>query len=117
MTGDSDINDFNELKGCQIIVTTPEKWDSLTRRWRDARFDVESIRLFLIDEVHLLNEETRGPILETIVSRMKTIQYSSGRETLNDKINLRFIAASATIPNIEDLAAWIGGDTTVKFYQ
>lgn len=46
----------------------------LTRRWRDHRSMVEVIKLFLIDEVHILNDETRGPVLEAVVSRMKTIE-------------------------------------------
>lgn len=34
------------------------------------------IKLFLIDEVHILNDITRGPVLEAVVSRMKTIEVS-----------------------------------------
>lgn len=60
----------------RIIITTPEKWDMLTRRWKDHRSLVEVIKLFLIDEVHILNDELRGPVLEAVVSRMKTIEVS-----------------------------------------
>ncbi|KOB64557.1 putative HFM1 protein, partial [Operophtera brumata] len=73
VTGDTDV-DFLQLKPYRIIITTPEKWDMLTRRWRDHRQMVEVIKLFLIDEVHILNDETRGPVLEAVVSRMKTIE-------------------------------------------
>lgn len=62
------------FKHVRIIITTPEKWDMLTRRWKDHRSLVEVIKLFLIDEVHILNDETRGPVLEAVVSRMKTIE-------------------------------------------
>lgn len=48
----------------------------LTRRWKDHRSLVEVIKLFLIDEVHILNDELRGPVLEAVVSRMKTIEVS-----------------------------------------
>ena len=48
----------------------------LTRRWKDHRSLVEVIKLFLIDEVHILNDEIRGPVLEAVVSRMKTIEVS-----------------------------------------
>lgn len=60
--------------GHRIIITTPEKWDILTRRWTDYRGLVGVIKLFLIDEVHILNDESRGPVLETVVSRMKAIE-------------------------------------------
>ena len=41
-----------------------EKWDSITRRWRDNTSLVQKVQLFLIDEVHLLNDETRGATME-----------------------------------------------------
>ncbi|XP_048478525.1 probable ATP-dependent DNA helicase HFM1 [Plutella xylostella] len=73
VTGDTDV-DFSKLQPYRIIITTPEKWDVLTRRWTDYRALVGVIKLFLIDEVHILNDETRGPTLEAVVSRMKTIE-------------------------------------------
>lgn len=114
VTGDNDVKDLDEISDCQLILTTPEKWDSLTRRWRDFREIVQSIKLFLIDEVHLLNEDRRGSILEVIVSRMKLI--ISAKQESND---LRFICVSATIPNIEDLAMWLKTkhNSDVKFYS
>lgn len=78
-----------------------EKWDSVTRKWRDYKSLVQLVQLFLVDEVHQLNDETRGPTMEAIVSRMKTIQASL-TWTQKDK-RLRFIAVSATIPNISDV--------------
>ena len=54
-------------------------------------------RLTLPSQVHILNE-TRGATLEVIISRMKL--RSGGR--------VRFVLLSATVPNIGDLADWIG---------
>lgn len=118
LTGDlaGDYNDaLNEMERAHVIITTPEKWDSMTRRWRDADHSLtKHVRLFMIDEVHLLGEDERGATLEIIVSRMKTIRASmtsSRRGTYRTEIvqPLRFIAVSATVPNIEDVASWIGG--------
>lgn len=111
VTGDSDISDLNEICTNQIILSTPEKWDCLTRRWKENLDLVKKLKLFLIDEIHLLNDEKRGPVLEAVVSRMKTILNTQKLEQ-----DLRFIAVSATIPNIDDLAEWIGGDQ-VKFFK
>lgn len=33
-------------------MTTPEKWDSLTRRWKDHKLIVQMVKLFIIDEVN-----------------------------------------------------------------
>ena len=92
------------LFSAPFCVAIQEKWDSMTRKWRDYKSLVQQVQLFLIDEVHQLNDETRGPTMEAIVSRMKTIQSSMGREEGAGKTQLRFIAISATIPNIADVS-------------
>ncbi|CAD7089756.1 unnamed protein product [Hermetia illucens] len=116
-TGDSEVGDFSCLVSAKLVVTTPEKWDSLTRKWRDAESMMEAVKLFIIDEVHLVNEDVRGPTLEAVVSRMKTIRHIMKTKGEDEDFGLRFIAASATIPNIEDVAAWLGEDQPACFYR
>ena len=51
-----------------MIVTTPEKWDVVTRK---ATGDValsQIVRLLILDEVHLLHED-RGVVIECLVAR------------------------------------------------
>ncbi|KAK5958237.1 ATP-dependent DNA helicase MER3 [Knufia fluminis] len=95
MTGDTDFNTLRNVASASIIITTPEKWDSVTRKWKDNAKLMTMIRLFMVDEVHILKDQ-RGATLEAIVSRMKSVG--------ND---IRFIALSATIPNSEDIATWL----------
>lgn len=62
----------------------------------------------------MLNEERRGSTLEAVVSRMKTIQES----LMPNDNHIRFLAVSATIPNIEDIAGWLGKkNVPAKFYK
>ncbi|KAF2706280.1 ATP-dependent DNA helicase MER3 [Pleomassaria siparia CBS 279.74] len=96
ITGDSDNADLRNVQTANIIITTPEKWDLITRRWKDHVKLMRLIKLFLIDEVHILKED-RGATLETVVSRMKTIGT-----------DVRFVALSATVPNFDDVATWLG---------
>ena len=56
-----------EMAETQMIVTTPEKWDVITRKGGDVAVSA-AVRLLIIDEVHLLNDE-RGPVIETIIAR------------------------------------------------
>ena len=56
-----------ELAETQVIVTTPEKWDVITRKGGDVAV-AQAVKLLIIDEVHLLNDE-RGPIIETLIAR------------------------------------------------
>lgn len=46
-----------QLTETQIIVTTPEKWDVITRKSSDVAL-TSLVRLLIIDEVHLLHEGT-----------------------------------------------------------
>ncbi|KAH7082908.1 nucleotide-sugar transporter-domain-containing protein [Paraphoma chrysanthemicola] len=96
LTGDSDASDVRNVQSANIIITTPEKWDSITRKWRDHEKLMRLIKVFLIDEVHILKED-RGAVLEAVVSRMKSIGT-----------DVRFVALSATVPNFHDVAAWLG---------
>ncbi|KAA1086059.1 Sec63 [Puccinia graminis f. sp. tritici] len=96
LTGDSENAGLADAKLANLIITTPEKWDSMTRRWFEFSKLLNKIRLVCIDEVHMLNEE-RGSVLEVIVARMKTLGT-----------NIRLIALSATVPNISDVAEWLG---------
>ncbi|XP_034635931.1 probable ATP-dependent DNA helicase HFM1 [Trachemys scripta elegans] len=108
LTGDTVMDDLFEIQHAHIIMTTPEKWDSMTRKWRDNSL-VQLVRLFLIDEVHVVKDESRGATLEVVVSRMKTIQSSLSRISENPDMltPMRFVAVSATIPNAEDIAEWL----------
>lgn len=65
---------------------------------------IDRLTLMMIDEVHILNE-SRGATLEVVVSRMK--ERTSGK--------VRFVAVSASVPNIDDVARWIG--TRPRFDQ
>jgi ATP-dependent DNA helicase HFM1/MER3 len=96
LTGDSNASDLRNVQSANIIVTTPEKWDSITRKWKDHIRLMKLIKLFLIDEVHILKED-RGAVLEAVVSRMKSIST-----------DVRFVALSATVPNLQDVATWLG---------
>ncbi|XP_048140179.1 DExH-box ATP-dependent RNA helicase DExH17 isoform X2 [Rhodamnia argentea] len=107
LTGDNDAYKTRNIQEADIILTTPEKFDAVTRyRIKDGGLSFFSdIALLLIDEVHLLND-TRGAALEAIVSRIK-ILASNPNMKLTPLAHVRLLAVSATIPNIEDLAEWL----------
>jgi ATP-dependent DNA helicase HFM1/MER3 len=100
LTGDSDAADVRNVQSANIIITTPEKWDSITRKWKDHEKLMRLVKVFLIDEVHILKED-RGAVLEAVVSRMKSIGT-----------DVRFLALSATVPNFHDVATWLGRNSS-----
>ncbi|XP_060753854.1 probable ATP-dependent DNA helicase HFM1 [Neoarius graeffei] len=115
LTGDTEIDDYFEIQDAHLIMTTPEKWDSMTRKWRDNVL-LHSVRLFLIDEIHVVKDVTRGATLEVVVSRMKTMQSYRTAEDPHAKTCLRFVAVSATIPNLEDLSEWLSDQSGPAAY-
>ncbi|KEG15366.1 RNA helicase, partial [Trypanosoma grayi] len=96
-----------DVPNADIIITTPERWDSITRRWKEGVVWslVASVALLLLDEVHTVSEE-RGAALEAVVSRMKAIKASMSSRGPRS-YTTRFVAISGTLPNIEDFAEWL----------
>ncbi|KMT18211.1 hypothetical protein BVRB_2g023810 isoform B [Beta vulgaris subsp. vulgaris] len=107
MTGDNDSYNTKSIHEADVILTTPEKFDAVTRyKIKDGGLSFFSdIGLLLIDEVHLLNDP-RGAALEAIVSRIKMLSCRPEMKS-SPLAHVRFIAVSATIPNLEDLAEWL----------
>ncbi|KAI0905593.1 Sec63 Brl domain-containing protein [Ustulina deusta] len=98
LTGDN-TPDTKTIKDADVIITTPEKWDGISRSWQTRGY-VRQVALVIIDEIHLLAGD-RGPILEIIVSRMNYIAEST-------KNSVRLLGMSTACANATDLANWLG---------
>ncbi|KAI9669391.1 MAG: hypothetical protein M1831_000427 [Alyxoria varia] len=97
-TGDMHLTK-SEITRTQIIVTTPEKWDVVTRRGTGDTELVQKVRLLIIDEVHMLHDE-RGAVLESLVARTQ-------RQVESTQSMIRIVGLSATLPNYEDVADFL----------
>ena len=98
LTGDNTPN-TQAIRNADIIVTTPEKWDGISRSWQTRSY-VQQVSLVIIDEIHLLGGD-RGPVLEIIVSRMNYIASQK-------KNSIRLVGMSTACANATDLANWLG---------
>ena len=98
LTGDN-TPDTRTIRDADIIITTPEKWDGISRSWQTRGY-VRQVSLVIIDEIHLLGGD-RGPILEIIVSRMNYIASQS-------KGRVRLVGMSTACANAMDLGNWLG---------
>ncbi|KAL0039926.1 hypothetical protein WJX77_011783 [Trebouxia sp. C0004] len=106
LTGDMQLSK-KELAETQMIVTTPEKWDVITRKGGDVSV-AATVRLLIIDEVHLLNDE-RGPVIETLIARTQ-------RQVEASQSMIRIVGLSATLPNYKDVASFLGVTESGMFY-
>jgi replicative superfamily II helicase len=105
VTGERDLNP-RRAERADILVMTPEKTDSATRKHESARYDfINDVDCCVIDEVHLLDSDKRGAVLEVTVSRLRRI------------CDPRVVALSATMPNVDDVAEWLDAppETTFQF--
>jgi activating signal cointegrator complex subunit 3 len=100
LTGDV-TPDPQSLRKADVIITTPEKWDGVSRGWRSRDY-VRAVQLVVIDEIHLLGEE-RGAVLEVIVSRMRHMAARLGT-------TVRLLGLSTALANARDLGDWLGVD-------
>jgi len=81
------------LDNYDLIITTSEKLDSLIRHHTPW---LSKLATVVIDEIHLLNDPSRGPTLEVLITILRHL-----------KKNVQLIALSATIGNPEELAEWL----------
>ncbi|KAK7157184.1 hypothetical protein R3I93_008608 [Phoxinus phoxinus] len=98
LTGDV-TPDMRAIAAADLIVTTPEKWDGVSRSWQNRSY-VQKVAILIIDEIHLLGED-RGPVLEVIVSRTNFISSHTSKP-------VRVVGLSTALANARDLADWLG---------
>ncbi|MBI4738732.1 DEAD/DEAH box helicase [Candidatus Woesearchaeota archaeon] len=77
-----------------LIICTSEKLDSLIRHHTPWLKEVACV---IVDEIHLLNDASRGPTLEIILTILKKIVPCA-----------QIVGLSATIGNEQELAQWLG---------
>ena len=96
-TGDTRISQ-EELERSHILVATPEKWDVATRH-RGEDSPSSRIKLLIIDEIHLLQDD-RGPVIEALVAR--TLRQVEQQQSM-----IRIVGLSATLPNTDDVGNFL----------
>jgi len=100
-------DEVRRLAGYDIVVATYERMDSIMRR-RPSWF--RQLGVLVIDELHMVGDESRGHIVEMIAARAKLL-------------GVQIVGLSATIGNAEELARWLNAKLVksswrpVKLYE
>jgi helicase len=90
--GDYDENDTS-LGDYDVIITTPEKLDSVLRHTTPW---IAQVSCVVVDEVHLLGDNHRGPTLEILLTLLRHVLPKA-----------QIVALSATVQNSAEMAAWL----------
>ena len=107
LTGDMQLTRA-EAESAHVLVTTPEKWDVVTRKSTDDTALGTQCGLLIIDEVHLLADD-RGAVIESVVARLHRLVERRQRQT-------RIVALSATLPNYQDVAEFLQAPPQGTFF-
>ena len=84
------------LADADIIILTTERADSLIRH-RPSWFN--DIVILVVDEIHLVNDTTRGPTLEMVIASVRRMLPK-----------VQIVALSATISNADQIAKWLDAE-------
>lgn len=102
-TGDLD-SPSKYLDRYQILIATAEKVDSILRS--KAGWLINSLSVVVLDEIHFINDESRGPTLEVLIARIKQL-----------KPTIQILALSATISNADEIAEWLDAKLALSHWR
>ncbi len=102
-TGDLD-SPSQYLNRYNIVIATPEKVDSLLRS--KASWLINNLSVIVIDEIHTLDDDGRGPTLEILITRIKQM-----------KSDIQILGLSATISNAKEIAGWLNAELTFSQWR
>ncbi len=95
-------SESKHLANNDLLILTTEKLDALLRhkvKW------IHEVKTVIVDEIHLLNDASRGPTLEIILTLLKKL------------INPQIIGLSATIGNPYALAEWLEAELVLDDWR
>ena len=93
-----------QLNRYQILVATAEKVDSLLRS--KAAWLIQSLKVVVLDEIHFINDASRGPTMEILTARIKQLNK-----------DIQILALSATVSNAREMADWLGAELIVSNWR
>ncbi len=91
------------LSDYDIVFASTEKLDSLIRHGLDW---LDSIGCVIFDEIHMLDDASRGPTLEILITKMRRVCGGA-----------QMIALSATVGNAREIAEWLGAGLVESDYR
>ncbi|MBI4309151.1 MAG: DEAD/DEAH box helicase [Candidatus Omnitrophica bacterium] len=102
-TGDLD-SPGKYLDKYNVLIATAEKVDSLLRS--KSTWLINNLSLIILDEVHFIDDEHRGPTLEILITRIKQM-----------KPGIQILALSATISNAREIAGWLKAELALSHWR
>lgn len=87
--------DLAATRDADLWVATVEKFEALCRS-SSMRETISQIDTLVVDEIHLLGDPSRGPLLEALLARIR-----------GEASTVRVVGLSATVANAQEVADWL----------
>ncbi len=87
--------DAQRVREADLWVATTEKFESICRTW-SMQEALAEVGCLVIDEIHLLGNAGRGPVLEALLARVRGVESP-----------VRIVGLSATVANAGQIAEWL----------
>ena len=100
------------LAAVDIAICTIERANSLVNRLLEERATHE-LGAVIVDEVHMIGDEHRGYLLELLLTKL----IYTGKVGKYGPQKIQIIGMSATLPNIDILAKWLGAESYQTDYR
>ncbi|MFD1647185.1 DEAD/DEAH box helicase [Haloarchaeobius litoreus] len=101
-TGDFDATD-EDLAEHDIVVATSEKVDSAIRNGAEW---ISAVDCAVVDEIHLLDQDGRGPTLEVTVAKLRRLTP-----------DIQLVGLSATVGNAAEIADWLDAELVASDWR
>ena len=101
--GDAD-SPVRNLNKYNILIATAEKVDSLLRS--KTSWLINSLSVAVLDEIHFINDGSRGPTMEILTARIKQLNP-----------NIQILALSATVSNADEMASWLNAELVASDWR
>jgi helicase len=88
--------DMARIRDADMWVATTEKFEALCRT-AALRESLAEVGALVVDEIHMLGDAARGPVLEALLTRIRGGAAST-----------RIVGLSATVSNADQIADWLG---------
>ncbi|WP_211763013.1 DEAD/DEAH box helicase [Kutzneria sp. CA-103260] len=99
------VTDLRKIRDADLWISTTEKFESLCRT-ASMRTALAEVACLVVDEIHLLGDPVRGPLLEALLARVRGTDSP-----------VRIVGLSATVSNATEIADWLGAHLVATVWR
>lgn len=97
--------DLEKVREADLWVATTEKFEAICRA-SSLQAALAEVGCLVVDEIHLLGDPVRGPLLEALLARVR----GAGSP-------VRIVGLSATVSNAAEIAEWLHGQLVATTWR